>query len=235
MIGNLSRDQTFALISEMNSTRNLLAYGIRAMRTAAFVETTRDPIFTMLSIGVEKLYKLILGLIDLEREGRWPSKAQMKLHGHNLVVMHDAVFYELKNRTADKSEYVRGLLSTVEDDFVVKPLITALGRYGQGGRFYYLDLLGDAPQEWESPVGHWQRIEEAVMLEPEIKTIFNEAIKSVSNNELWDSLHRSIHERIALAVERLWEMVAVSGRNHALGEAGTQFGFEVHPHAVGRQ
>lgn len=235
MIANLNRDQGFALLSEMSSTRNLLAYGIRTVRTAAFVETTRDPIFTMLSIGVEKLYKLTLGLVDLDRDGRWPSKPQMKSRGHNLIEMHFAVFEELRARTAEKSEYVRDLLSAVEGDFVVKPLIAALGRYGQSGRFYYLDLLGDAPQDWESPEGHWQQIEDAVMLEPEIKALFNEAMKSAPNNELWDSLHRSINERIALAIERLWEMIAVSARNHALGEAGTQFGFEVHPNAVGRQ
>jgi len=29
------------------------------VRTAAFVETTRDPVLTMLSIGVEKLYSLL--------------------------------------------------------------------------------------------------------------------------------------------------------------------------------
>ncbi|WP_334122152.1 hypothetical protein [Glutamicibacter sp.] len=235
MIENLNRDQTFALISEMNSTRNLLAYGIRAMRTAAFVETTRDPIFTMLSIGVEKLYKLTLGLVDLEREGKWPSKAQMKSHGHNLIEMHDAVFDELRKRTADKTAYVRDLFTSVEEDFVVKPLIAALGRYGQSGRFYYLDVLGDSPQVWESPEEHWQRIEDAVMLEPAINALFNEAMKSISNNELWESFHDSVHERIALAIERLWEMVAVSARNRALGVAGTQFGFEVHPRSVGRQ
>lgn len=67
-IVDLDRQQGFALISEMTSTRNLLAYGIRVIRTGAFIETTRDPILTMLSIGVEKLYKLTLGLIALERE-----------------------------------------------------------------------------------------------------------------------------------------------------------------------
>lgn len=235
MITKLNHEQAFALISEMNSTRNLLAYGIRAMRTAAFVETTRDPIFTMLSIGVEKLYKLTLGLVDLEREGKWPSKAQMKSHGHNLIDMHDAVFDELRKRTADRTEYVRVLLSSVEEDFVVKPLIAALGRYGQSGRFYYLDVLGDVPQEWESPEDHWQHIEDAVLLESEIKDLFTEAMNSVSDNKLWDSLQRSINERIALAIERLWEMIAVSGRNHVLGEAGTHFGHEVHPCSVGRQ
>ncbi|WP_139187392.1 hypothetical protein [Pseudarthrobacter chlorophenolicus] len=51
----------------------------------------------------------------------------------------------------------------------------------------------------------------------------------------WDHLHTSINKRIADTVERLWMMIAVCGRNHALGDAGTIFGFEVHPDAVGRQ
>lgn len=189
----------------------------------------------MLSIGVEKLYKLTLGLASLDRDGEWPSKAQMKTRGHKLEDMHTAVLDELRARTTDKSEYVRNLLASVENDQVVYPLVMALGRYGQSGRFYYLDLLGDAPQEWDSPEGYWQQIEAAVVLEPEIAAAFSAAIEAVSNNELWDQLHDAIHERIASAIERLWEMIAVCGRNHALGQTGTDFGFEVHPNSVGRQ
>lgn len=65
---DLDRQQGFALLSEITSTRNLLADGIRVIRTGAFIDTTRDPILTMLSIGVEKLYKLTLGLIVLDRD-----------------------------------------------------------------------------------------------------------------------------------------------------------------------
>lgn len=235
MDANLSREQEFALISEMNSTRNLLAYGIRTIRTGAFVETTRDPLLTMLSIGVEKLYKLTLGLAALDRDGDWPAKTQMKNRGHNLGVMHSAVLAELRSRTSDKSVYVRDLLSAVENDRVVQPLISAFGRYGQSGRFYYLDLLGDAPQEWDSPEDYWQRVEDAVVLEPEIAAAFTAASRAGTNNELWDHLHDAIHERIAFSIERLWKMIAVCGRNHALGQAGGAFGFEIHPNSVGRQ
>jgi hypothetical protein len=102
-IGNLDRQQGFALIAEMTSTRNLLAYGIRVLRAGAFIETTRDPIMTMLSIGVEKLYKLTLGLASLDHDHKWPSAAEMKAWGHRLVAMHEAVLTELRSRTVDKS------------------------------------------------------------------------------------------------------------------------------------
>lgn len=39
---NPNQKQTLALIEEMTSTRNLLAYGVRVVRTGAFVSTTRD-------------------------------------------------------------------------------------------------------------------------------------------------------------------------------------------------
>lgn len=119
----------------MSSARNLLAYGTRVVRTAAFLNTTRDPILTMLSIGVEKLYKLTLGLASLDTRQSWPTKAEMKGFGHNLADMHSSVMTELSRRTAVSTLYVRGLLAEVEADAVVIPLINTLGRYGQSGRF----------------------------------------------------------------------------------------------------
>lgn len=125
-IVDLDRQRGFALIAETTSTRNLLAYGIRVIRTGAFIDTTRDPILTMLSIGVEKLYKLTLGLVALDRDHRWPTKLEMQKQGHKLVPMHAAVMNELRVRTADKSQYVRGLVAEVDNDPVVLPIIETL-------------------------------------------------------------------------------------------------------------
>ena len=51
----LTMQQSLNLEQESDSAKHLLSYGVRTLRTAAFIETTRDPIMTMLSIGVEKL------------------------------------------------------------------------------------------------------------------------------------------------------------------------------------
>lgn len=218
----------------MTSTRNLLAYGIRVIRTGAFIDTTRDPILTMLSIGVEKLYKLTLGLIALDCDHKWPTKTEMQKQGYKLVAMHATVMNELRARTADKSEYVRGLLAGVDNDTVVVPIIEALDMYGRMGWFYYLDELGDAQQP-VSPDEAWQNIEQAALADPAVATLYQQAARAVGGNDARDEFTRTLHERIAVAVESLWIAVAVCGRNHALGETGGTFGFEMHPDAVGRQ
>ncbi|WP_026547010.1 hypothetical protein [Paenarthrobacter nicotinovorans] len=234
-IPHLGREKAFALIQEMTSARNLLAYGTRVVRTAAFQDTTRDPILTLLSIGVEKLYKLTLGLASLDATHSWPTKRQMKAFGHNLADMHSTVMAELSTRTANSTEYVRGLLAEVEADAVVVPLVATLGRYGESGRFYNLDRLGDNPQLSESPQEYWQRMEDAVIQDCHIAAAYTAAMDYPTDNALWDQLAKVINQRIADTVERLWTMVAVCGRNHALGVAGTTFGFEIHPNAVGEQ
>ncbi|GAA3675978.1 hypothetical protein [Yimella lutea] len=233
-IVGLDRQQGFALLAEMTSTRNLLAYGIRVIRTGAFIDTTRDPILTMLSIGVEKLYKLTLGLIALDLDHKWPTKTEMQKQGHKLVAMHTTVMNELRVRTADKSEYVRGLLAEVDNDTVVLPIIEALDMYGRMGRFYYLDELGDAQQP-VSPDDAWQNIEQAALADSTVATLYQQAMSDLGDNDAWDKFIHALHERIATAIERLWAGVAVCGRNHALGETGGVFGFEVHPDSVGRQ
>lgn len=231
---DLDRQQGFVLIAEMTSTRNLLAYGIRVVRTGAFIETTRDPILTMLSIGVEKLDKLTLGLIALDRDHKWPNTAAMKVWGHKLVPMHQAIMDELRNCTAGKSHYVRGLLAEVDADPVVLPVIEALDMYGRMGRFDYLDQLGDDPQP-VSPDGAWQKIESAALTDPDVAALHRRAIDHVGDNEMWEVFIGGLNERIATSVERVWIMIAVCGRNHVIGETGGAFGFEVHPDAVGRQ
>lgn len=233
-IVHLDREQGFALLEEMTSARNLLAYGIRVVRTGPFIDTTRDPILTMLSIGMEKLYKLTLGLIELDRNHKWLTKDETKSWYHDLVRMHGKVMGELRIRTADKSPHVRGLLDDVDADPVVVPIIEALDMYGRMGRFYYLDRLGDHVQPI-SPYEFWQNIEQAALSDPEVAGLCQDAMRDVSDGDAWDRFIGTLHERIASAIERVWIAVAVCGRNHALGETGTTFGFEVHPDAVGRQ
>lgn len=233
-IVNLDRQQGFALIAEMTSTRNLLAYGVRVVRDGAFIDTTRDPILTMLSIGVEKLYKLTLGLAALDRDKKWPDAAAMQGRGHRLVPMHDEVMNALRIRTADKSDYVRGLVAAVDADPVVLPVIKALDLYGRMGRFYYLDLLGDRPQS-ANPKDSWLEIETAVLADPEVARLYRRASRGAGDTQAWNAFTRALHGRIASAVEGIWIMIAVAGRNHALGLTGDSFGFEVHPNAVGRQ
>jgi hypothetical protein len=234
-IEHLDNQKAFALIGEMTSTRNLLGYGVKVLRGARFIETTRDPIMTMLSIGVEKLLKLTVGVISLDETETWPSKPRMMSYGHGIVSLFDHVMEEIRARTLNSSDYVRGLVAGVDADPVLRPLLAALDRYGRAGRFYNLDMLADSPQPEASPAMMWDEAEQATLAEPRIVELQRIATELLSNNEAWDAFYAGVQGHAADSVERLWEMISRVGINHALGVTGATMGWEIAQTSVGHQ
>lgn len=144
---------------------------------------------TMLSIGVEKMLKLGLGLNHL------------------------------------------AALSAVEDDPVWPPLVAALNRYGQEGRFYYLDALAENPQREESPQVFWDAAEHvALESESELNDLFN---RMLNDNSLSDEFYRKLNDRIADSLQRYWDLVAMAGVQGVLGGRGKGWGHDFK--LIGRQ
>lgn len=148
--------------------------------------------------------------------------------------MHMVVMNELRARTAVRSQHVRELVAVIDSDPVVTPVIEALDLYGRMGRFYYLEQLGDAPQAI-NPDHAWQKIEQFALADPEVDALYGQAMHNICDSDAWGKFTCALRERIAIAVERIWISIAVSGRNHVLGEVGVALGCEVHPNAVGQQ
>lgn len=233
-IENLSFHQGAAFQEEMISTRNLLGYGIHVMRTNAFIATTRDPILTMLSIGLEKLYKLTIGLDALNRGGEWPSRETMRDFKHDLTKMHGKVMGILTEGAKTKSQYVRELVHTVESDPVVRAFIHTLSIYGRQGRFYSLDQLANH-QQAEDPDEAWNTTVKAARTDPEVAEAVARWQANIGDDVAVERAERAQHDRMATAIENIWLMAAGCGANGVLGPAGEAFGSLVHPDAVGRQ
>lgn len=232
-IDGLSREQAFDFINEMTSTRNLLAYGIRSLRDAPFIETTLDPILSLLSIGVEKHLKLIRGVIGIDETGGWPPFNAMK--GHDITAMYDSVMAAIRARTIDKSQFVRDHVNGVDADPVIPALMAVLDRYAHEGRFYNLDRLAERTQKDDPPWSYWSRVESIALSDPAVNVKYSVAMADVSNQTAWNEFHAALQGRVADALDRFWAMVCWVGKNHALGTTGRTLAFEVDQSMVGRQ
>ncbi|MGO4679122.1 hypothetical protein [Microbacterium sp. 2MCAF23] len=231
---DLSVLQGLQFIQESDSAKHLLAYGIRALRTAAFIETTRDPIMTMLSIGVEKMLKLGLGLNHLAATRGWLPLAVLRNdYRHNLIKM-EGLLREATHLNVGRAmhpHYVNEALSAVDNDPVWLSLVAALNRYGQEGRFYFLDALADNPQREESPQVFWDAAERvALENEPELNDLFQ---RMISDYSLSDEFYRKLNERMADSLQRYWDLVAIAGVQGVLGDRGKGWGHDFK--LIGRQ
>jgi len=233
----LDNPQAFALLAEQTSARNLLAYGLNALRTAAFLETTRDPIMTMLSIGVEKLFKMALGLAHVAEHREWPPAVRFKnVWRHDLDVMLDellGILHARMNR-ATHAHYVETMLEEVERDPALRPLIAALSSYGKQGRFYNLDLLAERPQAGPGPDEMWSIVEQ-VLIEHDDDLRAQRTAVTATDPAAQESFIHALEARTADSLERLWRLLAMAGVQGVLGDRGKGWGIDVDPDLVGRQ
>lgn len=231
---DLSQLQNFHFIQESDSAKHLLAYGVRALRTAAYIETTRDPIMTMLSIGVEKMLKLGLGVNHVSENRMWlPASVLKNEYRHNIVMMEgllrDAIRVNIGRAT--HRYWVDEAIAAVENDPVWPSLVAALNRYGQEGRFYYLDALAESPQRQESPQVFWDAAERVALdSEPELNALFH---RMIADHSLSDEFYRRLNERMADSLQRYWDLVAMAGIQGVLGDRGKAWGHDFKH--VGRQ
>ncbi|MFS0852551.1 hypothetical protein [Microbacterium sp. 179-I 3D4 NHS] len=230
----LSMLQEIHLSQESDSAKHLIAYGVHALRTAAFIETTRDPIMTMLSIGVEKTLKLSLGLRNVEDTGTWlPARILKNEYRHDLIKMEQLLREVIRANLehATHRSFVDEALAAVDADPVWPHLVAALNRYGQEGRFYNLDALADNPQREESPSTYWDVAERAALDDDDdLHALFQQMLEDFS---LSAEFYKRLNVRMADSLRRFRDLVGLAAVQGVLGERAKAWGHEFN--TIGRQ
>lgn|GEM_PF-1598452 len=209
-LDGLTRQQGFALIFEMDSARYLLRHGDDVLRTTKYIDLTIDAILTTLSIGVEKLLKLALGLGEVADGKGWPDKRTMqKGFGHGTLEM-DAKLRARLREGIELKPYARTILAEVDADPVWPALLAALDAYGQSGRFYNLDTLAMSPQQFENPRHLWDAIEQiALANDPKLAQMQQDVFDDLTNPQKMDDYEHALLVVIANSLRRWWRMVAI--------------------------
>lgn len=222
----LDDKQSWAYIAEINSTRQLLAFGLETNRRTRLAPTTREPVLTMLSIGVEKLYKLTLGTIGVHRSGAWPPFKETKKRGHKVEEMHSQVMADLRTDVPAGKRFLRDLIEDIESDKVLPLLVSTLDSYGQGGRFHYLDKLG-SQTKFDDPELAWRRIDAAAQKEPEVSKTRAAAFADHLDSRRWDDYSAAAQGRISDSIDRVWDLISLTGESGVYGKLGKYFGTEI--------
>jgi hypothetical protein len=188
----------------------------------------------MLSIGTEKLLKVTLGMFHAAEHGGWLSKQVLqKEYRHDLVKMETLLRdkIRLSLQRATHRPIIEAALTAVGEDPVWEPLVAALNRYGQEGRFYYLDALADSPQKADSPASYWDEVDRVAMEnDSTLSELYNDAIVDYS---LFERFTFQLNSSAADSIQRWWDLISMAGIQGVLGERGKGWGHDVR--MVGQQ
>lgn len=209
----LTQQQTVLVTMEVESSMNLLRDGRTALRTMTFAIRGADATFALLSLGVEKLLKLSVGLAALEDTGIWPG-GKLRSYLHKVVKL-DSDVRELMTaglgRAAQPASLERAVLA-LDADTVWPKIREGLDRYGSGGRYHYLDWVTSQPP-FDSPRGYWNEIEtEALVAHPAIRTLFS----STAPGD-FEEARRLTNEAMVASLNVWWSAVHEAWQQGALG------------------
>lgn len=222
VFNSLNPLQGWALNEESSSVANLLRDGVEAIHNLREPLIHQDAVFTMASIGAERLLKLSVGAHFLDSNGHWPSIKEMKAFGHNLVELQQKAL-EIVGKRGARTAYVQELIDFLASSPTLDALLTALSHYGQGGRFYHLDTLGSGEpnQQFMSPSDHWNHIEQTALEEfPEVRAAVEHDLESGIP---------VLSAQIALLFDKWWFATHRLLLNDGFGPHGKQIGWLVIP------
>lgn len=136
--------EVILLLKETGLAATSIEQGLTAIRKANFSnKKLYYQSFFLLSIGIERILKLIIIVNCIIDKGRFPENNELKKYGHDLL--------ELFKRVTKDSKPTDEFL---KKDRLYLPIMTCLSNFAKGSRYYNLDTLSgnnfgvDPMHEW---------------------------------------------------------------------------------------
>ena len=148
------------LIGEVQSAGHLIDETIGLLHRQRFAYRI-DGMFACLSLGMEKMLKLSIGLTRLADGHPWPSVREMKLDWRHDVRLMDAEVTNVISARADRAAnppMVLAGLRAVQADPYIAQIVEAMSYYARERRFHSLDYLAELGNSDEETAG-WMEIE----------------------------------------------------------------------------
>ena len=184
------------------------------------IEPDRTPIFLIflvLSTGLERIFKVLLGLRMLTDQGRFLSENELRTYGHDLCKLKSDVLSQCFDEQKLNTQIEHEDYDFVSNDVLLNKLLEHLSEFAKKDRYVYMSRIADenATGKWLSH--RWEEIESAI-----IPT--DVAVESVVQGRQ-KQYKEEISTRLVICVERLLgalvRTITLGGMNGQANSAGT--------------
>jgi hypothetical protein len=144
---NFGKEETL-ILKEAGLATTCLEQGLTALRKADFVQKWNYyQSFFLLSIGLERLLKLIIITIYRVEKNKLPDNGELKSYGHNIKKLYLKVIKEI-----DSTDVF------LDEDILYISILNFLSDFSISSRYYNLDNLSGTISE-NDPLYQWKKIQ----------------------------------------------------------------------------
>lgn len=217
----LTPEQSFALIDELETAAKLTQHGMDALHGLDAANDFHHLPMQLLSQGFERLLKVTYALVIREHSGELPTVAEFRRrYGHDLTKINSALI----DLVASNDEYanrpaVRDDLDFLSNDPHLARVLKLLSSFGTWSRYYNLGVLLDPSSATgeDDPALAWQEIErEALGRMPEgLDRLGQPAEQADLFQEIYEEISKTL-DRFTRAISRMWTLgpLGPEGQRH---------------------
>ncbi|MFI5895703.1 hypothetical protein ACIA5D_36970 [Actinoplanes sp. NPDC051513] len=208
--------------NEANDAAALFSHGLRVTRDIRTDYSDAAAAMSLLALGAEKLLKLTIGLAYLDRGESWPSLKRMMQIGHRIVPADVEARSMLDLTRGTAPGHLQEIFARIDGDAVLASILNTLDRFADKGRFYFLDSLGESPQEETAPHFMWMGMTSATIeSDPEL-------LSKMSTPQGWQQGRPRLNRVIVASLEDWWETYRAAWTTGANGTVAQSLSAAVH-------
>jgi hypothetical protein len=145
-------NQVQLIIKECGLAATSIDQGLTTLRKSHFaVKGLYYQSFFLLSIGIERLLKLIVIIKNLVENNKFPENNELKSYGHKISEMFNSLTEELRPHD---------LLT--DQDVIYCHILEFLSDFAQSSRYYNLDTLSGRKTNTNDPLHEWFKIQQII-------------------------------------------------------------------------
>lgn len=149
--GIVTTEQSLLLCREASLASSSIGQGLTMLRKSNFIEDGYTyQAFFMLSIGMERLLKLIVIYDYRARENnRFPGNGYLKQQGHNILSLYQKAI-NIADGLGENQLY-----QSLTADPIYDAIMNCLTEFAFTARYYNLDKLTGHPNRAQEPISNW--------------------------------------------------------------------------------
>ena len=198
-----------SLINEVETAINLLKKGMAELQQISGANDFYHTPILLLSSGFERLIKCLICFSLMDDRGELSDipfeKSSRK--GHDLIYLLDKLLSICaKKNYASKFAAAKTDIEFLRKDKALREIVTILSNFGQGARYYNLDMVLNGTSMYKDPKLGWDTIEMTIV---QMKGRDLNEIAKIPTNELYEEINREIIiilEKFTRALARLFTL-----------------------------
>jgi hypothetical protein len=113
----------------------------------------------LLSVGIERLMKVIICLREFEVNNKFPTKKSLKNVSHNINKLFESVLRECFTTDYLKKSFAQADYDILKNDVLMIKLLELLSDFAIQDRYIFMDKISEPGIDREWPKNRWEELE----------------------------------------------------------------------------